>query len=60
MIKIDDKYKAVLLESIEDRMYKLSLDLDKLKGQPLTKIRKELAKKQKLLEELQHIIHVES
>ena len=56
MIEIDPKFKNVLLESLEESMYKLSLQLDKMKGEPLTPNRKELTKKQTLLEELQHII----
>lgn len=56
MIKIDIKYKNVLLEVLEDKMYKLSLELDELKGGPLDSKRKELDNKQKEIEELQHII----
>jgi hypothetical protein len=37
-------------------MYKLSLQLDGLKGGPLTKERKDLTDKQALIEELQHLI----
>jgi hypothetical protein len=53
---IDKKYKAILLEALEELMYKNSLELAKLKGQPMTKWRKDLTKKQKVIEELQHHI----
>ncbi len=53
---IDSKYKPLLLEALEDMMYKLSLQLEDLKGGPLTKERKELTDKQSTIEELQHII----
>ncbi|NNE30594.1 MAG: hypothetical protein HKN16_13220 [Saprospiraceae bacterium] len=58
MIEIDPKFKGVLLEALQESMYKLSLDLSKMKGEPLTSNRRELSKKQALLEELQHIITV--
>lgn len=51
---LDPKYKGILLEALEDLMYKLSLQLAELKGGPLTKERKALTEKQSLLEELQH------
>jgi len=51
---IEPKYKPILLEALEDLMYKLSLQLEELKGGPLTKERKELTAKQRMLEELQH------
>ncbi|MEP1094198.1 MAG: hypothetical protein ABJG78_03770 [Cyclobacteriaceae bacterium] len=56
MLQIDAKYKPVLLEALEEMMYKLSLQLDDLKGTPLSKQRKELTEKQAVIEELQHII----
>ena len=56
MQNIEPKYKPILLEALEDLMYKLSVQLDDLKGGPLTKERKELTKKQSLLEELQHVV----
>ena len=37
-------------------MYKLSLQLEGMKGGALTKERKELTEKQGMLEELQHLI----
>ena len=55
-MNIDSKYKPLLLEAVEDLMYKLSLQLNELKGGPLTKERKELTDKQAMLEELQHFI----
>lgn len=51
-ISIDKKYKPILVEALNDYLYKVSLELNKLKGQPLTKRRKELSKKQRLIEEL--------
>lgn len=56
MQNIDPKYKPILLEALEDLMYKLSLQLNDLKGGPLTKERKELTEKQAMLEELQHLV----
>ncbi len=56
MLSIDTKYSHVLLEALEDMMYKLSLQLNDMKGEPMGKTRKELTQKQELLEELQHLI----
>lgn len=56
MIKLDTKYKPILLEALEELMYKLSLQLKDLDGQPLGKWRKELTQKQVDIEELQHLI----
>lgn len=56
MINIDPKYKPILLEALEEMMYKLSLQLDDMKGQPLGELRKELTEKQTKLEELQRLI----
>lgn len=53
---IDPKYKPVLLEALEDMMYKLSMQLEPLKGKPLTGERKLLTAKQNAVEELQHIV----
>jgi hypothetical protein len=53
---IDSKYKPLVLEALEDLMYKLSMQLEELKGGPLTKERRELTDKQAKLEELQHLI----
>lgn len=55
-MEIDPKYKPLLLEALEELMYKLSLQLSDLKGGPLTKERKTLTQKQTQLEELQHTI----
>jgi hypothetical protein len=59
-MNVDPKHKAILLEALEDMMYKLSLQLDALKGKPMTKERKALTKKQELIEELQHLISASS
>jgi hypothetical protein len=56
MIELNPNYKEVLLESLEDMMYKLSLQLEDLKGGPLDSERVELTRKQTSVEELQHII----
>ena len=56
MIEIDPKHRPILLEALEELMYKLSLRLDQLKGEPLDRERKELTDKQARLEELQHLI----
>jgi hypothetical protein len=58
MLTIDPKYKSILLEALEDMMYKISLQLNDLKGGPLTKERKELTDKQNMVEELQHQISI--
>ncbi len=56
MISIDDKNKDLLLEALEELMYKLSLDLTQLKGGPMTAERLALSSKQEAIEELQHQI----
>ncbi|GAB5522522.1 MAG: hypothetical protein Roseis2KO_03940 [Roseivirga sp.] len=56
MLNIDTKYSPLLLEALEDMMYKLSLQLNDMKGEPMGKTRKALTQKQELLEELQHLI----
>lgn len=56
MPEIDPKYKPLLLEAMEELMYKISLQLEDLKGGPLTKERKILTEKQIEAEKLQHII----
>lgn len=53
---IDPKYKPILLEALEDMMYKLSMQLEPHKGKPLTGERKQLTAKQNAVEELQHIV----
>ena len=52
MIRLDPKYHPLLLEAIEDYLYRLSLQLAEMKGGPLTADRKALTHKQKMLEEL--------
>lgn len=56
MIQIDPKYQSVLLESLEELMYQLSLQLEEYKGKPLDRGRKELTRKQRQVEKLQHLI----
>ncbi|GAB4231309.1 MAG: hypothetical protein Tsb0034_03590 [Ekhidna sp.] len=56
MIELDPKYKPILLEALEDKMYQLSLHLEQYKGEPLSAERKSLTKKQAEIEKLQHII----
>lgn len=59
-MELPDKYQPVVQEALQDLLYKVSLDLAKLKGQPLTKERKQLTKKQTQIEELQHLLWVHS
>ncbi len=56
IMEIPNKYRATLLTALEEYMYQVSLQLAALKGQPLTKKRKELTKRQAELEKLQHLI----
>ncbi|WP_436515631.1 hypothetical protein [Ekhidna sp. To15] len=56
MIELNTENKVILLEALEDLMYKLSLQLEDLKGGPLDKRRKELSQKQAGVEKLQHLI----
>ena len=56
MISIDPNNKTLLLEALEELMYKLSLDLARLKGGPMSKERKALTAKQEAIEKLQHEI----
>ncbi len=56
MMSIDPKYKPVLLEALGELMYKISLELENVKGGPLTTWRKELTHKQEMVEQLQHYI----
>lgn len=57
-MQIDKKYAPLILEALEGLMYKTALELAKMKGQPLTKARKELTKKQNKIEALQHLVSV--
>ncbi len=56
VIRIDSKHVPVLLEGLEELLYKLALQMEELKGGPMTPERKRLDHKQKLVEELQHDI----
>lgn len=56
MLTLDSKFKPIMLEALEEYMFKLSLELESLKGQALTPYRKELTKKQEMVEQLQHLI----
>jgi hypothetical protein len=58
MIELELRYKHILMEALEDMMYKISLELDQLKGGPLDKQRKSLTEKQAQLEKLQHLISI--
>lgn len=53
------KYKDLLLEAIEELLYKVAIDMENYKGGPMGKARKQLDKKQKMLEKLQHEIYVQ-
>ncbi|QNL21731.1 hypothetical protein HZR84_07200 [Hyphobacterium sp. CCMP332] len=59
MIQIPEKYKGLLLETIEEALYKIALNMEDLKGGPMTPQRKKLDKKQKDLEALQHKISIQ-
>ncbi len=48
----------MILEALDDYLYKISIELSDLKGQAMNNRRKELTKKQKLTEQLQHQIHL--
>ena len=49
---IEEKYRGVVLEAMNDYLYKVSLELNQLKGGAMTNRRKELTRKQKLMEEI--------
>ena len=53
-MEIDEKYRNVIREALSDYLYKVSLELNDMKGKALTDRRKELTKKQQLLEELRN------
>lgn len=55
-MELEAKHKQILLEALEELMYKLSLELNNLKGGPLDARRKQLTEKQKEVETLQHEI----
>lgn len=55
-MNIEPKYHDLMLEALEDLMYKVSMQLNDLKGGPLNNERKHLTAKQHLIEELQHKI----
>jgi hypothetical protein len=53
-LQVDNKYKIIVLEALDDYLYKVSLKLNELKGQTMTKERKQLTEKQRLGEELRN------
>ena len=55
-MEIPDKYQAILLEALEDLMYKISLELTPMKGLKMTRERKRLTKKQADIDDLQHLV----
>ncbi len=57
-IQIDDKFKDVLVEVLDDYLYRVSLELNALKGQPMTSNRKDLTKNQRKMEELRNLLLV--
>ncbi len=59
-MQIPNRYRGLMLEALEDLMYKISLDLDKMKGQPMTRERRLLTRQQQDVEELQHLITIAS
>ena len=52
MNKVDAKYRSVILEALDDYLYKVSMELNELKGHAMNNRRKELTKKQRLIEDL--------
>ena len=56
MLELDPKYRPLLLEALEELLYKLSLQLEELKGGQMTKEREALSRKQRQIEKLQHEI----
>jgi hypothetical protein len=59
MISIPTKHAPILLESLEESLYKIALEMEKFKGSPLTAERKVIEKRQKALEELQHLVSIQ-
>jgi len=55
-IKLEDKYKVILKEAMDDYIYKVSLQLNEMKGQSMTDKRKELTDKQRYAEKLRKAI----
>ena len=53
-LKVDSKYYTVLREALDDYLYKVSLELNDLKGHTMNNRRKELTRKQRLIEELRN------
>ena len=56
MITIPVKFGPLMLETLEESLYKVAMEMESLKGGPMTAERKKLDKKQKELEEIQHKI----
>lgn len=54
MANIDAKHIPLLLEAIEELLYKTALRLEEFKGEPMNKERRELSQKQRELEQLRH------
>ena len=59
MITLSPEDRPILLEALEDLMYKVSMELEPLKGGPMTPARKELTEKQSHIEALQHLVSSE-
>lgn len=57
IMQLSKKQKQLILEALEDLMYKIAIQLDNYKGGPMDPARTELDKKQKALEKLVH--HIE-
>ena len=56
MIRLNPKDRPILLEALEELLYKVSLELNALEGGPLTPERKALTRKQAQIEAIQHTI----
>ena len=57
-INLQKEDKEILLEALGEMMFKISMRLEAFKGQPNTQERKELSKRQKRIEALQHNISI--
>ena len=55
-IEFNDYEVSILLEALEDLLYKLAMEMNRFKGGPMSPGRQKIDKKQNSAEELQHRI----
>jgi hypothetical protein len=55
-IEFNDYEVSILLEALEDLLYKLAMEMNQFKGGPMSSGRQKIDKKQSFAEELQHRI----